>query len=143
MDSTKYRFILETNGILIGHEKDYAEELSQFKNLHVRVSLKGTNEEEFEFLTGAPGEYFSVQLESLRNLSEENVSCHPSVMVSFSEAANIRKLKERLATISPHLKNELEMEELILYPHVVKRLKQTRLEYEVGHDPGCVPKELI
>jgi hypothetical protein len=35
------------------------------------------------------------------------------------------------------------MEELILYPHVVKRLKQTSLDYEEGHNPGCVPKELV
>jgi uncharacterized Fe-S cluster-containing radical SAM superfamily protein len=143
VDRTKYRFILETNGILIGSEKDYAKDLSHYKNLHVRVSLKGTNEKEFQFLTDAPGEYFAVQLEALRNLSQQNVSCHPSVMVSFSDDVNIRRLKERLAAISQHLKNELEMEELILYPHVVKRLKQTRLEYEVGHDPGCVPRELI
>jgi uncharacterized Fe-S cluster-containing radical SAM superfamily protein len=143
VDSTKYRFILETNGILIGHEKDYAEDLSGFNCLHVRVSLKGTNEGEFTALTGAPSEYFSLQLEALRNLTSTGVSCHPSVMVSFSDAVKIRKLKERLAAVSPHLKNELEMEELILYPHVVKRLKQTQIDYEIGHDPGCVPKELI
>src|SRR5512137_740174 len=30
-------FILETNGILLGYEKHYVEDLSGFKNLHVRV----------------------------------------------------------------------------------------------------------
>ena len=143
VDNTKYKFILETNGILIGYEKDYAQALSPFKCLHVRVSLKGTNEEEFTALTGASSEYFSLQLKALKNLISEDVSCHSSVMVSFSEPDNIRKLGERLAAIAPHLKSELEIEELILYPHVVKRLKQTRLDYEIGHDPGCVPKKLI
>jgi len=38
---TKYSFILETNGILIGNDPTYADELSRFTNLHVRVSLKG------------------------------------------------------------------------------------------------------
>jgi uncharacterized Fe-S cluster-containing radical SAM superfamily protein len=41
------QFILETNGTLIGHDEDYAWDLARYRNLHVRVSLKGTNEEEF------------------------------------------------------------------------------------------------
>ncbi len=64
-------------------------------------------------------------------------------MVSFSEPKNIRKLGERLAAIAPFLKKEMEIEELILYPHVVNRLRKAQLEFAVGHDPGCVPKELI
>jgi uncharacterized Fe-S cluster-containing radical SAM superfamily protein len=143
VDGTRYSFILETNGILIGHEKDYAKEISQFKNVHVRVSLKGTCEEEFYALTQAEPAYFAMQLAGLENLVSAGVSCHPSVMVSFSPPENIRKLGERLAAIAPNLKEEMEIEELILYPHVVKRLKQSRLGYEIGHDPGCVPKELI
>ncbi|MEE9150343.1 MAG: radical SAM protein [Thermoplasmata archaeon] len=143
VDNTRYHFILETNGILIGHEKDYAESLSEFRSLHVRVSLKGTNEDEFSALTGARPNHFSLQLKSLENLVEAGVSCHPSVMVSFSEPENIRKLGERLATIAPSLKKEMELEELILYPHVIKRLKRVGLGYSIGHDPGCVPKELI
>jgi uncharacterized Fe-S cluster-containing radical SAM superfamily protein len=39
VEKTHYHFILETNGILIGYEKHYTEELSGFKNLHVRVVL--------------------------------------------------------------------------------------------------------
>lgn len=143
VDNTRYHFILETNGILIGHEKDYAEKLTDFKNLHVRVSLKGTSEEEFSVLTGAKPEYFSYQLKGLENLVKASVSCHPSVMVSFSKSENIRKLGERLAAIAPYLKKEMEIEELILYPHVIKRIRQTGLSYDIGHDPGCVPPELI
>jgi uncharacterized Fe-S cluster-containing radical SAM superfamily protein len=143
VDNTKYRFILETNGILIGHEKDYADALSKFKNIHVRVSLKGTNEEEFSVLTDAKPEVFTLQLKGLENLVSAGVSCHPSVMVSFSEPWSIRQLGERLAAVAPSLKREMEIEELILYPHVTKRLKDTGFKYGVGHDPGCVPKELI
>lgn len=143
VDKTRYQFILETNGILIGHEKDYAKNLAEFKNLHVRVSLKGCCEGEFSALTDAESRFFSLQLKGLENLVNAGVSCHPSVMVSFSESENIRKLGERLAAIAPSLKKEMELEELILYPHVVKRLKQTKLGYTEGHDPGCVPKELV
>jgi uncharacterized Fe-S cluster-containing radical SAM superfamily protein len=35
------RFILETNGILIGHDPSYAKALARFPNLYCRVSLKG------------------------------------------------------------------------------------------------------
>jgi uncharacterized Fe-S cluster-containing radical SAM superfamily protein len=143
VEHTRYHFILETNGILIGHENEYAENLSGFKNLHVRVSLKGTNEDEFSVLTGAKPEFFSMQLKGLGNLVKAGVSCHPSVMTSFSDPGNIRKLGERLAATAPSLKKELEIEELILYPHVKKRLRESGFSYRVSHDPGCVPKELI
>jgi len=36
-------FILETNGILLGVDESYIEELSKFKNLHIRVCIKGIN----------------------------------------------------------------------------------------------------
>jgi len=51
VDKTEYLFILETNSTLIDEEFTYA--LSSFKNVHVRVSLKGTNGKEFAVLTGA------------------------------------------------------------------------------------------
>ena len=41
------RFILETNGILIGEDESYAQELALYPFVHVRVSLKGCTEEEF------------------------------------------------------------------------------------------------
>ncbi len=41
-------FILETNGVLLN--EDYIEELSNFKNTYVRVSLKGVDEKIFEQL---------------------------------------------------------------------------------------------
>ena len=58
-----FLFILETNGLLLGCDKSYIEELSKFKNLHVRVCLKGVNSEEFRWLTGA--KYgFEIQMKS-------------------------------------------------------------------------------
>lgn len=67
----RYLFILETNGILIGEHEEYAKDLSKFRNLHVRVSLKGTCEDEFSRLTGALPEGFGLQLRAL-----ENLGCH-------------------------------------------------------------------
>lgn len=112
-----YLFILETNGILIGNDITYAQELSKFSNLYVRVSLKGANEEEFSRLTGAIREGFQLQLGALENLTKYKVNVHPACMVSFSTPENITSLRKRLTAINQKFGN-FEVEELILYPSV-------------------------
>lgn len=128
-----YRFILETNGIPIAYDENYAEELSRYPFVHVRVSLKGCNEKEFAALTGAKPEGFKLQLKSLQKLIEARVSCHPSIMASFSPKKNLEALMERIRLISPELAKNVEIEELILYPHVVKRIKKYGLKHKVTH----------
>jgi len=138
-----YRFILETNGIPIAYDEDYAEKLSKYNFMHVRVSLKGCNEEEFAMLTGAKPEGFTMQLKALQNLTDAGVSCHPSVMVSFSPRKSLQTLIQRLKQISPNLGEETEIEELILYPQVVRRIKKHRLKYYTAYTPEGVPLEQI
>jgi uncharacterized Fe-S cluster-containing radical SAM superfamily protein len=123
VDQTDFNFILETNGILIGSEPQYARDLAQFKNLHVRVSLKGTNRDEFSKLTGSIPEGFDLQLKALKYLLAEGVSFHPSVMSAFSPAQNLKEIYSSLERIEKSLAENLETEELILYPHVRKRLR--------------------
>jgi uncharacterized Fe-S cluster-containing radical SAM superfamily protein len=122
VEKSSYQFILETSGILI--DDSYAALLSEFQNLHVRVSLKGTCEKEFAVLAGFP-EGFKLQLRALKALVDHNVSCHPAAMVSFSPPENVRELEERLALISPRL--SLEEEHVMLYPLVKKRLQKAGL----------------
>jgi len=64
---------------------------------------------------------------------DAGVSCHPSVMSSFSSEKNFQKLLKRIERIDPKLVEEVEIEELILYPHVVKRLKKHGLEYSAAY----------
>jgi uncharacterized Fe-S cluster-containing radical SAM superfamily protein len=116
-------FILETNGILLGYDYEYVKELSDFKDIiHVRVSLKGCNENEFSKLTGAVPEGFKLQLQALRNLVKERVPCHPAVMISFSRPESIQNLRERLEIIDSRF-YDFEEEELIFYGNVKERLK--------------------
>ena len=122
VEGSGYRFILETNGTLI--DSKYALSLSKYKHLHVRVSFKGTNPEEFSLLTGALPHGFELQMEGLRNLWEAGVSCHPALMASFSPEGNRERFKERIYEISPNLALELEEEWLILYPHVRSKLEE-------------------
>ncbi|MBU7014469.1 MAG: radical SAM protein [Theionarchaea archaeon] len=120
VEKTPYQFVLETSGILI--DGQYARALSQFKNVHVRVSLKGTCEEEFAHLTGCDPNGFRLQLRALQELITHGVPCHPAVMVSFSTPERIRELMERLTCISTTF--YIEEEHVMLYPLVKKRLKR-------------------
>jgi uncharacterized Fe-S cluster-containing radical SAM superfamily protein len=138
-----FHFILETNGIPIAYDECYSENLSKYGFVHVRVSLKGCSEEEFTMLTGAKQEGFKLQLEALQKLVNAGVSCHPSVMVSFSPRKNLQTLMEKLKQISPKLAEELEIEELILYPHVIKRISMHKLKYYTAYSPENVPSERV
>jgi len=114
---SEFLFILETNGTLLGADKTYVKELSQFKNLHVRVCLKGCTSEEFSWLTGA-GEGFEYQLKALENLRDENMSFNIALVSVREDKQNLfNRLKEMNLD-----KIMMEKEEIKLYPLVRKRL---------------------
>jgi len=139
----RFRFILETNGILLGADPSYCQDLAAFRCLHVRVSLKGSCESEFARLTGAKEEGFALQVDALRNLSCARVSCHPAVMWSFSSEESMRQLHDRISAIDPKLVKDLELEELIRYPRVERRLQRFGLCPHISHDPKNVPVRLV
>ena len=127
-------FILETNGILIGHDATYARDLSRFENLYVRVSIKGTSETEFTRLTGAESSGFRLQMGALENLARYNVTTHPAVMVSFSSPENIKAFRRKLREIHEDFE-DFEVEDLVLYGTVEKRLIKTGLSYNTAYEP--------
>jgi uncharacterized Fe-S cluster-containing radical SAM superfamily protein len=144
VDSLKgYAFILETNGILIGHDASYAEDLSKYGCLHVRVSLKGCDEGDFSALTGAAPEGFRLQLRALENLLDAGVECHPAVMASFSPPGKLEALADRLRAIDAGLASAIEVEELILYDRVAERIGRYGLRPLAFHRPGEIPRESI
>jgi len=119
-------FILETNGIMIGHDRSYAEDLARNRNLYIRVSFKGCNEHEFSLLTGAEPGGFGLQLQALENLHRYGANVHPAVMVSFSPSASVAALRRRFRDISKDFE-AFEIEELALYRDVGERLKNAKL----------------
>lgn len=129
-------FILETNGILIGHDIEYAKDLATYPFVHVRVSLKGCNEKEFTMLTDAKPEGFRLQLKALENLVKAGVECHPAVMTSFSQENSLKQLVPQLGSISQKLANNLETEELILYPRVKRKILKHRLKWFRAYTPN-------
>ncbi len=147
LDETRLIFILETNGILLGYYKEYAERLASYRRIVVRVSFKGTTPEEFERLTGARKEYYEYQFKALENLLDSGLrpgeQVYPAVMLSFSPEENIRRFLERLAEIHPALPNEIDPEYVILYPHVRKLLKTNGLKPLKAYTPEGVPEFMI
>ncbi len=135
LEERQLLFILETNGILIGSDPEYAEDLSKHRFLHVRVSLKGCSEDDFARLTGAKAEGFTLQLEALKNLLQAGVSCHPAVMLSFSAKESTHQLIERLKSIGSELAKDLEVEELLLYPKVKRKIERQGLKYYTACKP--------
>lgn len=141
VEQTSFAFILETNGLLINRE--YAHTLTPYKNLHVRVSIKGTTPEEFTTLTGAKPEFFQVQINALKHLYEAGVSCHPAVMLSITPPQNFKRFRQEIKKISSTLAEDIEEEYIFLYPHVIQRLKQYHIKPLVAYSPDGIPTELI
>jgi uncharacterized Fe-S cluster-containing radical SAM superfamily protein len=135
LQNKRISFILETNGILLGADESYAQELALYPFVHVRVSLKGCTEEEFALLTGADPKGFQWQLAALRNLKNAGVSAHPAVMISFSKRENIDLLYSTIWKIDPRMHSEIEREDVILYPHVIEKLQRANLKYYSCHYP--------
>lgn len=120
--SSKYLFILETNGILLGYDEKYVDELSRFKNLHVRVCLKGISQEEFSILTGAKNG-FEYQMKALEFLRDQRMSFNIAIVsVQKDKKDFYNRLTEMgLSSIM------IEEEEIKLYPTVKKRLSKENL----------------
>ncbi|MCS7125919.1 MAG: radical SAM protein [Aigarchaeota archaeon] len=146
-ENSGLEFILETNGLVIGDDLDYAEKLVKYKCLVVRVSLKGCSRSDFYKITLAKPEYFDLQLKALENLIEVGAKpcekVYAAVMLSFSELKEYEKLKERLSNIDPLLSKCIDEEYVILYPHVVELLEKRRLKPTVAFKPESIPKSLI
>ena len=134
VDKTDLIYILETNGMTLGDDPDFAKQLSKFKNLHVRVSIKGTTKDEYVMLTGANSESYNLPYKALEHLMNAGVSCNICLMVSFSSKDNMKKAEQRLSDIRPGLLKSLEKEYITLFPKVNKRLINQNLRpYAVRH----------
>jgi len=119
-------FILETNGIFFGVDKDYVRKVSKFTKPHIRVSLKAGTPEDFARKTGAKPEAFEIPFQAIRNLLDHNVSFHvasmsadPRIMTSEERTNLMRKLAE----IDPRLLLSLEEEVMDGYNTTLARLK--------------------
>ena len=67
---------------------------------------------------------------------------HPAVMVSFSPLVSIKALKRRIGRIDKGFE-DIEIEELVLYGDIEKRLKRTKICYATAYEPEHIPTEQV
>ncbi|PIP11755.1 MAG: molybdenum cofactor biosynthesis protein MoaA [bacterium (Candidatus Stahlbacteria) CG23_combo_of_CG06-09_8_20_14_all_40_9] len=125
-DSEYPLFILETNGILLGADRDYVRSLTEVKEkLYVRVSFKAATPEGFTKRTGAIGDYYELPFKALQWLLDEGIYARAAAMTDLRVMPKEERqtLIKRLNQIYPRLGRELEEEQIDRYDTTVNRLK--------------------
>jgi uncharacterized Fe-S cluster-containing radical SAM superfamily protein len=114
-------FILETNGLILGHEEKIAQRL-RFARLLVRIAIKGVNQASFEKITGARKEFFRYPFLALINLERNGVRAWPALMEDLFTENEVNELKQTLREYNIH--SDLELESLEGYPFVFRNMKR-------------------
>ena len=65
VENSEFVYVLETNGMILGNDPEYAQALAKYSRLHVRVSIKGDNPEQFHDLTGAHPDSYELPYKAL------------------------------------------------------------------------------
>jgi len=128
VEDSKYPlFILETNGILFGADRDYVKRVANFAlKIYVRVSLKAVTPEGFTQRTGAIGKYFELPFKALKHLLDEGVFARAAAMTDsrIMPKEERKILVEKLSEIdSRYREGELEEEVMDAYDTSIQRLK--------------------
>ncbi len=117
-------FILETNGFFLGCRKDLIKKL-KFKNLWIRISLKGVDEDSFELVAGVKREFFQYPLVALKELEKEGMKAWPAVMRDLFTDEEIGRLEKVLEEYG--IGARLEEEALEQYPFVTENMKKRKV----------------
>lgn len=123
-ESSEAEFVLETNGFMLGYKEDLANRL-KFRNLLVRVAIKGVDPASFEKIAGVRREFFSYPLLALKKLGSLGVRAWPALMEDFFSKAEIDALKKTLR--QNEIRAELELERLEPYPFVLENIRKRGL----------------
>ena len=128
VEQSEFIYILETNGMTLGADPEYCQQLAKYKRLHVRVSIKGASPDEYFDLTGARPDSYWLPYEAMRNLIDAGISCNACLMASFSSDEGIEQVKKNLSTVHPGIVKSLEIETITLFPKVKERLEKYGLQ---------------
>ncbi len=122
IEQSEFIYVLETNGMILGDDPDYAQALSKYSRLHVRVSIKGDSPRQYHELTGALPETYELPYKALGHLIEAGVSCNACLMASFSDDEGISRVQQKLMSVHPGILKSLEIERITMFPKVAERL---------------------
>ena len=123
VEQSEFIYIPETNGMTLGADPEYCQQLAKYKRIHVRVSIKGSSPDEYFDLTGARPDSYWLPYEAMRNLIDAGVSCNACLMASFSSDEGIEQVKRIFTGASWHPWKSLEVETITLFPKVQERLR--------------------
>lgn len=139
VESSKLKlFVVETNGINLGNDESYVKELSSFKKVFVRVSLKGGTPESYSRKTRAFKESFELPFQAISFLKKYGIGFGVSAMSAdprFMDPLERIALIVKLGEIDPEIVLRLEEEMVILFPTAKKRLIKEGWNLEYDHLP--------
>jgi len=123
-------FILETNGMLFGFDRDYVEKISRFKKPHIRVSLKAGTPEGLRKRTGAIESAFELPYDAIKNLQDYGVSFHVAAMTDprLMPLDERKRLIQKLRDIDIRLVRNLEEEVADPYQTTIARLEAAGIQ---------------
>jgi uncharacterized Fe-S cluster-containing radical SAM superfamily protein len=128
VEESEFVYVLETNGMILGNDPEYAQALAKYKKLHVRVSIKGDSPELYHELTGAHPDSYELPYKALSHLIDAGVSCNACLMASFSDEEGIKRVKGKLIDVHPGILKSLEIEKITMFPKVAERLSKKGLK---------------
>ena len=128
VEESEFVYVLETNGMTLGDDEEYARAMAKYKRLHVRVSIKGDCPEQYHELTGALPETYELPYQALGYLIDAGVSCNACLMASFSDEEGIERVKRKLAEVHQGILKSLEIERITMFPKVEQRLNDNGLK---------------
>jgi uncharacterized Fe-S cluster-containing radical SAM superfamily protein len=123
------RFIIETNGLVLGARPDLAEQLGGL-NVAVRISIKGWDDQSFERISGAKREFFRYPLIALKTLRGAGVDAWPAVMEDLFGTEGTRCMAALMEEMG--IRTRIETEYLERYPNVVSTMRQRGWEIAGG-----------
>jgi uncharacterized Fe-S cluster-containing radical SAM superfamily protein len=126
---TAGRFVIETNGLILGALPELAERLGGL-NVAVRISIKGWDDQSFERLSGAKREFFEYPLIALKTLIGAGVDAWPAVMGDLFGTGGTRRLSALMEEMG--IRTRIETEYLERYPFIVSNLRQRGWETANG-----------
>lgn len=118
-------FVLEKNGIKLGEDETYVDELSEYHTVHIRLSFKTGTPDNFELITNRRKEWFELQLKAAERLYQNKVSFHIALVADYAH----HYLIDRLQCIAPELIDGIEYENITMYSHIRRRMKERGLRY--------------
>jgi uncharacterized Fe-S cluster-containing radical SAM superfamily protein len=139
----RFKFILETNGLLFGRYPEFVKRVAEYDRkvtrnerfLHVRVSIKGPTPEKFRLLTFADSRFHDLQFDAIKNCLDSGLGVHPATMLDFVESKKeIDYLANKLESIGMSITHDLEWERLFLEDYVMNRLKKYHISFKMIFD---------